>query len=134
MIGFAETSRVEIVKEADTIGVPAPPEIAGEGPETLLRGGDEAVEGAGFADDGSDLVGCFDEHTDLGFAEGARLFGLDDKNALEDAAIDERDAKEGVVSLFAGLLEVFVTGMIDCVGDCYGTHLFGDESGEAFVE
>ncbi len=112
LVRLAPACWVEIAEEADAVVVPAPPEIAGERPEALLRGGDEAVEGAGFADDGCDLVGGLDEHADLGFAKDAGLFGLDDEDALQDSAIDEGHAEEGVVGLFAGLLEVFEARVI----------------------
>ena len=92
--------------------VPTPPEIAGQRPEALLCGRDEAVEGAGFANDGGDLVGGFGQHADFIFAKDARFLGLDDENALQDSAIDEGNAEKGVVLLFAGFLEVFEAGMI----------------------
>ncbi len=122
------------MKEAHAIVVPAPPEVTGERPETLLRGCDEAVEGAGRADDGRDLVGRFDEHSDLCFGEDARLFGLHDEDALQDAAVNEGYAEKGVVGLFAGLLEVFEARMVCRVFDSDGLYLFGDESGESLIE
>ena len=60
---------------------------------------------------GATWSGGFDQHADFAVAEDAGLLGLDDENALQDAAVDERDAEEGVVFLFAGVLEVFEAGM-----------------------
>ena len=88
---------IEIAKEADAVVIPAPPEIAGERPEAFLGGRDEAVERARLADDGRHLVGRFGQHADLVVAKDARLLGLHDQHALQDAAIDERHAEEGVV-------------------------------------
>ena len=134
LVRLAPACGAEVAKEADAVVVPTPPEIAGEGPEALLRRGDEAIEGAGFADDGRDLVGSLDQHADLSFAKGAWLFGLHDENALEDSAVDERNTQEGMICLFAGFFEVLEARVIGCVLDGYGSYLFGDQAGEAFVE
>ena len=85
-------SGVQITKKADAVVVPAPPEIVGEGPEAILRGSDEAVEGTGFADHRGDLVGGFDELANLRLSKDAWLFGLEDEDADEYSAVDERDA------------------------------------------
>jgi hypothetical protein len=59
---------------------------------------------------------------------------LHDENALEDAAVDERNTQEGMICLFAGLFEVFEARVIGCVLDGYGSYLFGDQACEALVE
>ena len=121
-------------KRLTRVLVPTPPEIAGERPQALLRGADEAVEGAGLADDGSDLAGGFDQHANLVLAEDARVLGLHDEDALQNSAVDQRHAEEGVVHLFAGLLEVLEAGMIADVGDGDGQDLLGDQAGEALAD
>ena len=119
---------------ADAVLIPTPPEVACQRPEALLRGADEAVEGAGLADDRRDFRGGFDQHADLVLAEGARVLGLHDEDTLQDSAVDQRHAEEGVVHLFAGLLEVLETGMVGDVRDGDRQHLLGDQAGEAFAE
>ena len=121
LIRLAPARRVEIAKEADAVVVPTPPEIARERPEALLRRGDEAVEGARLADDGRDLVGRLGQHADLSFAKDAGFFGLNDENALQNSAIDQRHAEEGLVVVFAGFLEVLEARMIAGILDGYGS-------------
>jgi hypothetical protein len=105
LVTFAPVSGIEVVKDADTVEVPTPPEIPGEGPEALLRRGDEAVESTGLADDGRHLRRGFGEHPDFGVVEGARLLGLDDEDALKDTAVDDGHTQKGLVGLFAGILD-----------------------------
>ena len=90
LVELQPARRIEVAEEADAIRIPAPPDVVGQRPEAFLRGGDEAVEGARFADDRRDLVGRFDQHADLIVAKGARFLGLHDQHALQDAAIDDR--------------------------------------------
>jgi hypothetical protein len=125
---------VEIAKKADRVMVPAPPQVARQRPEPLLRRADEAVEGTRLAHHGSDLVGGVDQHANLVLAEDARLPGLHDEHALQDSAVDEGHAEEGVVLLFAGLLEVLEARMLLDVVDGDRQHLLGDQAGEALVD
>ena len=134
LIQLAPANRIQIAKEADTVVVPAPPEIAGQGPEALLSGGDEAIEGAGFADHRRDFTGGVDQHANFIFAKDAAILGLNYQNTLQDTTVDERHTEEGVVDLFAGFDEVLETGMIFDLFDGDGQNLFGDQAGQAFVE
>ena len=108
---------IKIAKQAAGIVIPAPPNIAGERPKPLLGRCDEAIEGASLADDGRDLGGSLDQHLHFIFAEDPGLDGLHHQNTLQDAAVDERHAKKGVVGVFAGFLEVFEAGMVSAFGD-----------------
>ena len=134
LVELAPAGGIKIAEEGDTVLVPAPPEVAREGPEALLCGADEAVQRARLADHRGDLAGGFDQHTNLVLAEGARVLGLHDEDALQDAAVDERHAEKGVVQFFTGLLEVLEAGVVGDVGDGDGQDLFGDQAGEALVE
>src|SRR5271165_5542133 len=108
---------IQIAKETDAVMVPAPPEIARERPEALLRRSNEAVQGARFADYRCDLVRRFHQHADLRLAKGARVFGLNNEDPLQNAAVDERHAEKGMVDLFARFLEVLVARVIADVVD-----------------
>ena len=134
LVELAPADGIEVAKQIDAVVIPAPPDVARERPEALLCRGDETVEGAGFADNRGDLVGGIGEHADFVVAEDAGFLGLHHENALQDAAIDEGHAEEGVVLLFAGVLEVFVAGVAAGVVDGDGTDLLGDQAGESLVE
>ena len=51
LIQLPPAHRIQIAKEAGGIVIPTPPEIAGQRPEPLLRGRDEAIESACLAHD-----------------------------------------------------------------------------------
>src|SRR5580658_7266108 len=92
---------IQIAKKADAVVIPAPPQVARERPEALLRRSDEAVQSTRLADHGSDLVRSFYQHTDFRLAEDPRVFGLNDEHTLQNAPIDEGHAQKGVIDLFA---------------------------------
>jgi hypothetical protein len=134
LIEFAPANGVQVAEEVDAVLIPAPPDVAGEGPKAFLGRSDKAIEGAGFADDGGDLIGGFSEHPYFVVAEDAGFLGLHDEDALENAAIDERDTEEGAILLFAGFLEVFVAGVTAGIIDGDGADLFGDKAGKPFMK
>ena len=103
---------VEVAKKGDGILVPAPPDVARDAPEAFLQGCNKAREGARLA------YGC----------------GLHDEDALQDAAINEGDAEEGLVSVLVGLFDVLKAGMVLYLAYGDGVHLFCDQAGEAFME
>ena len=114
--------------------VPAPPHIARQRPQPLLRRGDEAVQSARLADHRRHLAGRLHQHANLVFAKDARLLGLHHQHALQNAAIDQRNAQEGVVLLFARLPEVFEARMIAGVLHGHGQHLLGHQAGQALMQ
>jgi hypothetical protein len=59
---------------------------------------------------------------------------LYNENALEDAAIDERDPEEGVVLLFAGILEELVARVTAGVVDGDGADLLGYKAGKSLMQ
>ena len=59
---------------------------------------------------------------------------LEDEDALEHAAVDERHAKKRAVGIFARFAEVLEPGMPRRIGDDLRPELLGDEADEAFVE
>jgi hypothetical protein len=134
LVELAPALGIEVAEEAGGIVIPTPPQTASQGPETFLSGSDEAVEGAGFADDGGDLGSGFGEQANVIFAESTRGDGLNDQNSLEDAAVDEGDAEEGLIGVFSGFAKVFEAGMVLGLLDGDGAQLLGDETGEAFVD
>ena len=62
-----------------------------------------------------------------------RLDGLHDQNALQNAAIDERNSEERLVGVFARFTEVFEARMIFDLLDGDRPHLFRHKAREPFV-
>ena len=112
LIQLPPAGGIEIAKQADAVVVPTPAEIAGDRPKTLLGRGDEPVQRARLADHGRDLAGGFSQLANLIFPKYPRILGLHHENTLQNAAVDERHAQEGVVYLFPRLLEVLEAGVI----------------------
>ena len=72
VIELPPAHRIEVAEQARGVVVPTPPEIARERPEAFLGRSDEAIERAGFADDGRHLGGGFDQHAHFIFVERSR--------------------------------------------------------------
>jgi hypothetical protein len=62
--------------------------------------------------------------------EGTRVDGLDHEDALQQPAVHQRYAEEGVVGIFAGLAEVLEARMPHGVGHHERLELLGDQSGQ----
>jgi hypothetical protein len=54
---------------------------------------------------------------------------LNNQHSLEDPAVDQRYAKEGLICVFSGIPEILESRMILDVADGDRLHLFGDQSG-----
>ena len=65
--------------------------------------------------------------------KGARFDGLHDQHALQNAAIDERNAEKRLIGVFARFAEILEARMIFHLLDGDGTHLFRHQAREAFV-
>ena len=133
LIELPPAGGIEIAKQADAVVVPTPAEIAGDRPKTLLGRGYEPIESARLADYRRDLGGGVIQLANLIFPENPRVFGLHHENTLENAAVDERHAQEGVVYLFARLLEVLEAGVIADVLNRHRHDVLGDQAGEALA-
>ena len=129
--GFPPQGRIELPEQIRRVVVPAPPEVLRERGEALMRRRDDQTERAGFADDRRQLRARHHQHPHVVLGEGARLDRLDDQHALEEPAVDQRDAEKRVVRIFAGLAEVLEARMAGGVGDDLRLHLLGDEAGQA---
>ena len=99
-----------------------------------MRGRDELPERARFADDRRELGAGGHQHADDVLREDARLHRLHDQHALQQAAIDHRDAEERVIRVFARLTEILEPRVRRRVFDDERAELLADESGEAFGE
>ena len=84
--------------------------------------------------DRRDLGGGLGQHPHFIFAKDAGLDGLHHQNALQHAAIDQRNAEERLVSIFAGFLEVLEAGMVFDLLHGDRTHLLGDQARQSFVD
>src|SRR5215472_2008452 len=134
VVQLAPADRVQVKEQACRVGVPAPPEIPGQRPQTFLDRNDETVERASFTYHGRNLRCSLNEHTNLFFAEQPRLDGLNDEDSLKHAAIDQRNTEERVVLLFARLWEVLEARMTLGILNCNGANLFGDQTSKAFTQ
>jgi hypothetical protein len=134
VVELAPAQRVEVAEQAAGIVIPAPPQVAGQGPEPLLGRRDETVEGAGFAHHVRHPVRGLGEQTNLIFGEDARLHGLNHQNALQHPAIDERNSQERLVIILAGFAEVLEARMIPDLFHGHGADLFRDQAGESFID
>jgi hypothetical protein len=99
-----------------------------------LRGSDEAIERAGFAYDRRHLCGCLGQHANLILVKHAGLDRLNHQDALQNAAIDERNSEERLIAIFPSLAEVFEARMRFGVFYCNRTHVFGDEAHQALLK
>ncbi len=134
VVELSPADRIEIPEEARRFIIPAPPQIACKRPQAFLRWSNEAVHRACFAHHGGDLGGHFHEHSNLFLAKHAGLLGLDNEDALKNATIDERHAKERLVRLLAGFLEILEAGMVFHLFGGHRAHLLGNQTGETFVQ
>jgi hypothetical protein len=99
-----------------------------------LRRRYELIEGARLANDRRHLGRGFDEHLDFLTAKGPRLDCLNNQDALENAALDKRNAKKRLVLIFARLAEVFETWMIPRSFHCDRPDLFRNEARKTLVQ
>ena len=125
---------IEVAEQTAGIVVPAPPQVARQRPQALLRRSDEAVQGARFADDRSHLGSGLAQHANFIFPKDTGRDGLHYQHALQHAAVDQRNAEKRLVSLFAGFAEIFEAWMFLYLLDRDRPHLFRDQTREAFVQ
>ena len=92
VVEFAPARRIEIKEKAGRVVIPTPPEIAGQGPETLLQGSNEAIERTGLAHDRRHLACRLRQFANVLRGENAGLDSLNHQNALQDAAINQGNA------------------------------------------
>ena len=130
----APEDRIELAEEAGRIRVPAPPQVLRERAQPLMRRGDELPERPRFRDDRRQLRAGHGQQRRMSSAPNARgVDGLDDQHALQQAAVDDRDAEERAVGILAGVLgKILEARMRRRVGDELRPEPFGDEAGQAF--
>ena len=90
--------------------VPTPPQIARQRPKPLLRRSDEAIQRARLAHHRRHLGRGLRQHLNLIFAESSGLDGLHHQHALQNAPVDQRNARERLVSVFAGFAKYLKRG------------------------
>ena len=134
VIELPPAQRVQIAEQAGGIVVPAPPQIARQGPQALLHRSDKAIERARLAHHRRDLRGGLGQHLNFVVVKNARVDRLHHQNALQNAAIDQRHSQKRLVSLLARLAEIFEARMILDLLDGHRLHLFGNQAREPFVQ
>src|SRR6266498_3301972 len=97
--------------------IPTPPQIASQRPQALLQRGDEAIKSPSLTHDRGDLSGSLAEHSNFVGAENTRFDSLNNQNTLENSAVDQGHAQEGLIGVFSGIAEVFEAPMILDVAD-----------------
>ena len=134
VIQLPPAHRIEIAEQAAGIVVPAPPQIARQRPQPLLRGRDEAVQRARFADHRRHLRGRLHQHPHFVVAKDARLDGLHHQHALQNASIDQRNAQKRLVGIFARFAEILEARMVLDLLHGDRPHLFGNQTRQPFVQ
>jgi hypothetical protein len=114
--------------------VPAPPQVSGQRPEPFLCGRDKAIQSAGFAYRGRNLICGLREHSDFIFAKGPGRDGLYHQNSLENATVNQGNTEKRLVIVFAGLAEIFKAGMLVSVLFGHRTYLLCHQAGEPFMD
>ncbi len=132
VIELAPQHRIERPEQTDRVVVPAPPHVAGQRLEPVVRGHHELSDGAGLRNDRRELGAGGRQHPDGVRAEDARFLGLDDQHALKQPPIDKGHAQEGVVRVFSRLAEILEPRMLGRILHDLGPQLFADEPGQPF--
>jgi hypothetical protein len=125
---------IEITEQAAGIMVPTPPQIASESPKPFLRGSDEAIERASLADHWRHLGSSLREHMDFILSKYAGLNSLNDKNTLQNAAVNQRDSQKRLISVFARVTEILEPRMVSSLVNRHRPHLFRYQARKTFVE
>ena len=134
LVELTPASWVQIAKQADTVGVPTPPDVARQGPEPLLCRRNKTVQRARLADYRRHLAGRLRQHANFVFAEGPRFLRLNNQHSLQNAAIDQWHAQKRTVLFLTGPLEVLEARMASHVVNGYGNHLLRDQASQALVQ
>ncbi len=134
MVEFPPAHRVQVAEQAGGILIPAPPQIARDRPQFFLRRGDEAIERARLADHRRYLRRRFGQHANFIVRKSSGLDRLHHQDALQHAAVDDGDAQEGLVGIFARLAEIFEARMTRHLPHGHRAHLFGNQAGQTLVE
>ena len=134
VIELAPARRVEVEEHVDRVLIPTPPEIARQGPEPLLKRRDEARQSARFGDHRRKLRGGLGHHVDFEVSKTTILDGLDDQDTLQNSPIDERDAEERLVSLFAGFFKIFEARMVSHLLHRDRAHFLRHQAGKPFMD
>ena len=114
--------------------VPAPPQVARQRPQPFLGGSNKAIEGPRFAYHRPNLDCRLDQHPHFILAKDPGRDGLDHQDSLQNAAIDQGNAEEGLVCVFAGFTEVLEARMVLHLLHRDRTHSLRDQPGEAFMD
>ena len=134
VIELPPAHRIEIAKQTAGVVVPAPPQIARQRPQPLLSGRDKAVQSASFADHRAHLGRGLAQHADFVLAKHARRDGLHHQHSLQHAAIDQGNAQERLVCVFAGFTEIFEAGMVSYLLHSHRSHSFRDQARQTFMQ
>ena len=122
---------IELAEEAGRVRIPAPPQVLRERAEPLVRRRDELSERARLADDRRQLRAGHRQQPHVFGAEGAGVDRLDDEDALQQAAIDDRHAEERAIGILARLGKVLEARMRRGIGDELRLGALGHQAGEA---
>ncbi len=121
--------RVELPEQLRRVVVPAPPQIFRQCSQPLMRGRDELTQRPRFRHDRRDLAARRCQQPDDVFVEPARLDSLDDEHTLEQSAVDDGNAEEGMIRILTGFSEVLESRVGRGVSDHLGLQLFRHEAG-----
>ena len=106
MIQLAPHQRIELAEERCALFIPAPPEIARQLLQPLMRRDHQVLRRPRLAHDRRQLRRRRRQRPYIVLAEAAWLRCLHDEHALQHAAIDDWNPEEGAIRLLTGVAEV----------------------------
>jgi hypothetical protein len=106
---------IQIAKQRDRIVIPAPPQVARQGPQALLHRSNEAIQASRFTYNWRHLRRRGYEHANFGLTKLAGLGRLHDQYALQNTSVDQRHAEKSLVPVLTGLTKIFKSRMLLCV-------------------
>ena len=76
----------------------------------------------------------FAQHLNFIFSKDSRLYRLHYENPLQNAAVDEGNAEEGLIRILTRFVKIFEARMIVRLLHGHGAHLLRHQASQAFVD
>ena len=114
--------------------MPAPPQVASHRPQPFVGRHNELFHPSGVADHRRDLGGETQHHVDFVFGELARVFGLNDQHANQQALIGQRHAEKRLIMFLAGFSEKLESRMFAGFRFGHRLHILGHQTGQPFMQ
>ncbi len=126
--------RIQVAEQADGIVIPDPPQVTRQRPQPFLHRRDESIQSPGFADDRRNLGRRLRQHPDFVGVKDASLDGLNHQDALQNAAVDHREAEERLIRIFTRLVKILEARMVLHLIHRDSADLFCNQPGQTLVK